>query len=534
MPIRRLLPFVLPLAAFAFGCGSTEPSPPPPDEGEPGPLAVTTDKGPIEGSLVGSTRAFLGIPYAAPPVGDLRWKPPAPHAAWTETMKVTTPGRMCAQRNALTGDFVSTSQEDCLTVNVWTPEKLASAPRPVLVWIHGGAFTLGSGGDYSYNGQNLSETTGAVVVTLNYRLGPFGFLALPELEAEDAAHPSSGNYGIEDQRAALAWVRANAAAFGGDPGNVTVFGESAGGISVCHHLVSPESKGLFQRAIIESGPCDSFLGKDKATAQGADLLAALGCEGPDALTCLRSRSTEEIMTALPSSADLIFGDGAKWFPVLDGWNLPDAPSKLLAEGQFEKVPTIVGGNADEGSLFFALANTMIADDAAFEALAEQLVPGHGKEVVAQYPSATYGSAQKAAAAAVGDAGFVCPTRQAARSLAKAGVPTFHYHFTYAPKGALLGDIGAFHAAELKYVFGNPGQLAPQALTDEEIAFSKVIMGYWSRHAAKGDPNGEGAFSWPAYDAEKDESIILDMTVSKQAGVRKDKCDFWDTMPSFTP
>ena len=534
MPIRRLLSCLVPLAALAVGCGSTEPGPPAPEPSEPGPLAVTTDKGPIEGALVGSTRTFLGIPYAAPPEGDLHWRPPAPHAAWTEPLVAKAAGRACPQVNPLSGDYVSTSREDCLTVNVWTPEMLGESPLPVLVWIHGGAFTLGSGGDYSYNGQNLSEATGAVVVTLNYRLGPFGFLALPELEAEDAAHPSSGGYGIEDQRAALAWVKANAAAFGGDPENVTIFGESAGGISVCHHLVSPQSAGLFQRAIIESGPCDSYVGKEKAETQGATFVAALGCEGPGALACLRGKTTEEIMTALPTSSDLIFGDGAKWFPVLDGWNLPDVPSKLLAEGKFEKVPTILGSNADEGSLFFALANTMVADDVALEALSEQLVPGHGEEVLMFYSSATYGSAQNAAMAAVGDAGFVCPTRRAARALVAAGVPTFHYHFTHAPTNALLGEIGAFHAAELKYVFGNPGQLAPQALTDEELAFSKMIMGYWSRHAEKGDPNGGGALAWPGYDGTTEESLILAMEVAKEAGVRKEKCDFWDSLPAFTP
>jgi para-nitrobenzyl esterase len=368
-----------------------------------------------------------------------------------------------------------------------------------------------------------------VVVTLNYRLGPFGYLALSELESEDAAHPSTGEYGLEDQRAALAWVKSNAAAFGGDPGNVTVFGESAGGISVCHHMVSPKSKGLFERAIIESGPCDTLTSKDEATTQGIALATALGCTGPDVLACLRGKSTEEIMTALPTGTDLVFGTGAQWFPVLDGWNLPDMPSKLLEAQSFEKVPTILGANADEGTLFFALANTPVPDEATFELLAEQLVPGHGKEVVAHYPPATYGSVQKAASAAVGDAGFVCPTRKMARAFAKAGVPTFLYHFTYAPTGALLSNLGAFHSAEVKYVFGNPYQLAPQALTDEELALSAELMGYWSRHADKGDPNGEGAFAWPKYDAQKDEAILLDMTLSTKAGIKKDLCDFWDPL-----
>ncbi|UQA57190.1 carboxylesterase/lipase family protein [Polyangium aurulentum] len=531
MSIRRLLSSILALSALAAGCGSSEPAPPTnTDDGVPGPLTVTTDKGPVEGALLGGARVFLGIPFAAPPVGDLRWKPPAPHAAWTETLQAKARGAACPQLNPLNQSLVAGTSEDCLTVNVWTPEKLASEGRPVLVWIHGGAFTLGSGGDASYDGQILAETTGSVVVTLNYRLGPFGYLGLSELESEDAAHPSAGNYGMEDQRAALEWVKANAAAFGGDPANVTIFGESAGGISVCHHMVSPKSKGLFQRAIIESGPCNTVTTKAAAATQGAAFVKALGCEGSDVLACLRGKPIEQIMTALPTSSDLVSGDGANWSPVIDGWNLPDLPSKLLAEGSFEKVPTIVGANADEGTLFYALAGKTIADEATFEALAEALVPGHGKDVVEHYPSATYGSAHKAAMAAIGDGGFVCPTRQTARALAAAGVPTFHYHFTYVPSGALLGkDLGAFHSAELKYVFGNPGQLIPQALSDEEITFSENIMGYWSRLAENGDPNGKGALAWPQYDAQKDESLLLDMTISTKAGVRKDVCDFWDSV-----
>jgi para-nitrobenzyl esterase len=491
------------------------------------PLVVMTDKGPVEGTIVGSSRAYLGIPFAAPPVGALRWKPPAPHAAWTETRKATTKRLPCVQRSPLGGGLVSGSREDCLTLNVWRPDKPGRPALPVLVWIHGGGFTIGSGGDPDYDGQNLSEASGAVVVTLNYRLGPFGFLGLSELKAEDTAHPSTGNYGLEDQRAALLWVKANTAAFGGDPGNVTIFGESAGGISVCDHLVSPKSKGLFQRAIIESGPCDTLATEANATAQGAGISKTLGCEGTGVLACMRGKSAEDVMNAVPMET----GGGFRlsFAPVLDGYNLPDVPSKLLKAGSFEKVPTILGSNADEGTLFFVLGDTTIADDAAFEAYVEKSYPGHGKEVVSRYPSATYGSAQKAAMAAFGDGGFVCPTRQTARALVAAGAPAFLYHFTYVPEGALVGNLGSFHSAELKFVFGNPGPILPQPLTDEEKALSAQLMGYWSRHADKGNPNGEGATAWPAYDAQKDEGLVLDKTIATQAALRKDLCDFWDNI-----
>jgi para-nitrobenzyl esterase len=429
----------------------------------------------------------------------------------------------------------SASSEDCLTVNVWAPGRPTTPAPPVLVWIYGGGFTSGSNRELSYDGQALAEMTGAVVVNMNYRLGPFGALALSALESEDPAHPSTGGYGLEDQRAALQWVQKNIAAFGGDPNRVMLFGESAGGISTCMHVVSPQSKGLFQSAVVESGPCDSATTKTKALAQGGQFATALGCDAaPDVLACLRGKTAAEVQTALPASSDLIFGDGATWFPVLDGWNLPDKPSVLLEAGDFNKVPVIFGSNADEATIFFYLAKTKIADDAAFQVFAEKLVPGHGQEVAARYSSAKFGTAQDAALAAVGHAGFVCPTRRAVRAIAKAGTPAYQYHFTYVPPAGLLGDLGAFHSAEIKFVFGIPSQTLPQPLTDDEIKLSNAIMGYWSGLAAKGDPNGSDALVWPKYDAAKDESLILDLKLSTQAGVHKDDCDFWDGIQIVTP
>ena len=546
--MRALLPLscVIFTTLAAVACGSSETSGTGGTGGGTGtggtggqsaPLQVDTDKGPVKGALSGSSRTFFGLPYAAPPVGDLRWKPPTAPAAWTDPLDASTKGRPCTQNGSIGNKLDPKSGEDCLTLNVWTPEKPASDKLPVMVWIHGGGFVLGSGSDAAYDGQALSEATGAVVVSVNYRLGPFGFLALPQLEAEDAAHPSTGAYGLEDQRAALQWVKANIAAFGGDPAGVTLFGESAGGISTCMHLVSPQSKGLFQRAIIESGPCDTGTEKAEAMAQGDAFLAALGCkDDADPLECARGKPIEDVMSALPTSVDFFFGANASWFPVIDGWNLPDTPGKLLGEGKFEKVPVVLGSNGDEGTLFMYLAGEAgkIPDDAAFLALAEQLVPGKGAEVVAHYPTATYGSAQAAAAASVGDAAFVCPSRRTARAIAKAGVDTYLYHFTYSPEGALLPNMGSFHSAEVKYVLGNPSQLLPKPLTDEELPLSATMMGYWSRHAEAGDPNGKDAVAWPKYDAAADESIVLDLTVSKESGLHADLCDFWDTIVLNVP
>lgn len=502
--------------------------------GEAAPLIVETDKGKVEGSLSGTARTFLGIPYAAPPTGALRWKPPAPHDAWTDTFDATQKGHNCTQFSGLGTALDLNSSEDCLTLNVWAPAKPSAASLPVLVWIHGGAFVLGSGGDAAYDGQILSETTGMLVVSLNYRLGPLGFLAHTALEAEDATHPSTGAYGLEDQRAALQWVKANIAAFGGDPAKVTLFGESAGGISTCMQMVSPASKGLFQRAIIQSGPCDTARSKVDATAQGDAFAEALGCKGAaDVPACLRGKTPDEVMKALPQSGDFLFGDGASWFPTVDGVNLPDTPGNLLADGKFDKIPVIVGSNANEGSLFLLLGNTQIPDEPAFLVFAENVVPGHGAEVVAKYPIATYGSAKAAATAAVGDGGFVCPTRRMARAITKAGAASYLYHFTYAPVG-LLGDLGSFHSAEVKFVLGNPSQLLSQPLTDEEITLSKALMGYWSRFADKADPSGGDALAWPKYEQASDENIVLDMKVSTQSGLKKDLCDFWDGVVVAVP
>ncbi|HTJ80714.1 MAG TPA: carboxylesterase family protein [Polyangiaceae bacterium] len=490
------------------------------------PLTVETDHGPVTGSLVGSTRVFLGIPFAAPPVGDLRWKPPVPAAAWSDALLATTRGPECPQLDPLSGKYVAIADEDCLTLDVWTPSKTAGSPLPVLVWIHGGGYVLGSGGEGTYDGQRLSEATGAIVVTMNYRLGPLGFLSLPELDGEDAAHPASGGYGLEDQRAALAWVKANAAAFGGDPTRMTAFGESAGGASVCQHLVSKKSRGLFERAIIESGPCDLVATKTDAQAQGAALTTALGCDGADALACLRGKTAEEVLGALPLSADFSGGDGATWRPVLDGWNLDDVPTTLLDAGDFEVMPTILGTNTDEASLFFVLGATEIPDEPTLVSFADAFFPGQGQAIVDHYPSADYATPTDAAKAMSTDGGFVCPTRHMARALAKGGSATFLYHFAFDPGSTLLGDLGVYHSSEIRYVFGNPSQLQPMPLADAELSMNADMQGYWARLGAAGDPNGEGAVPWPAY-GDADEDLVLDQPVTTESGHRKAECDFWD-------
>jgi para-nitrobenzyl esterase len=495
---------------------------------------IVTDKGSVQGSVVGTTRIFLGIPYAAPPVGDLRWKSPQPAAAWKDPLVAKTRGAYCAQLNALSPTIAAGSQEDCLTLNVWAPVD-ADGKTPVMVWIHGGSFIFGSGGEPTYDGRRLSEATGSIVVTLNYRLGPFGFLAHGDLAAEDAAHPSTGMYGLEDQRAALAWTNANIAAFGGNLDKITLFGESAGGESVCLHLVSPASKGLFNLAIIESGACASPSGITpvQAKAQGDAFATALACDGKDAkarLACLRGKTMTDVLMALPSKGALDFSPGgAKWFPSVDGVNVPKEPLDLLNAGSFPHVPLLVGSNGDEGTLFFAFGGTTIADDAAYKAAVESFYPGKGDAILAHYPSAAYGSAQSAAARAFGDSVFVCPSRRMARAFSKAGSPTYLYHFTYKNPNAALPNLGAFHSSELPFIFGNPSELLPENLTAEQRKLSGIMMAYWGEFGRSGEPAGDGDLKFPPYDAATDESMKLDLVISSESGLAKADCDFWDAL-----
>jgi para-nitrobenzyl esterase len=415
------------------------------------------------------------------------------------------------------------SDEDCLYLNVWTPPDRASSPAPVMVFVHGGSFLYGSGTFPLYDGTNLARASGHVVVTLNYRLGALGYLSNAALRAEDPSNPTSGEYGTLDQIAAFTWVQKNVAAFGGDPSNVTIFGESAGATSMALHLVSPKSAGLFKNVIAES--IAAIDGSPAATmalgdTNGATFASALGCtDAASLLTCLRAQPVSALLAPGGSSASVAF------WPVADGVVIPSDPMALFSAGTFTKVPTVLGNNKNEGTLF--VMNDPPTDDASYLAYANQLVPGQGAAIVAQYPIASYGgSYEAAAAAALNDGGFLCPTRKIARAVVATSTPVYRYDFVHVMEDPPFPNLGSFHGSELPFVFGNPIEGVFTLEADEE-PLSTLMMSYWANMAAAGNPNGAGLFAWPAYQATTEPEVVLETTPSTETELAQATCDFWD-------
>jgi para-nitrobenzyl esterase len=508
-------------------------------------LDVTTKSGPVHGKMNGTVREFLGIPYAAPPTGSNRWRPPQPVTPWTTARDATTTAKVCPQI-AIGGTTLDpTSDEDCLTVNVWTPDPAPASPLPVMVWIHGGAFVFGSGANAFYDGSNLVNAGKVVVVTMNYRLGALGFLALPALTSESTDHPTSGNYGFEDQQAALRWVKDNIGAFGGDPAQVTLFGESAGGFSVCAHLAAPASQGLFARAISESGLCASPLTqtRDQAYPNGQALATALGCtDASTELSCLRSKAPTDLLDAFSGSTMLPGGlffqgnytgaaDGGAvagsqtWNPVVDMVDIP-AP---VGTGGLAKVPLLLGTNANEGAIFTAPApfkGTPVTSDADYQAAVTRTFTTKATQILAQYPSAMFPSPNDALNTLATDAFFTCPARRLARTAAGAGSTVYLYIFAHAPEKPTEPNLGAYHSAELSYVFGIDTGLATTQADEKPLVTQ--MQGYWTAFANKGDPNGSGAPMWPAYTAAGDQDMTLNLPTSMvESAHDKANCDFWD-------
>ncbi len=486
--------------------------------------------------------AFKGIPYAAPPVGDLRWRPPEPVVGWEGVRDASESGPICVQN----GGQNVTQDEDCLFLNVWAPRE-SSEPRPVLFWIHGGGYTGGSGSTALYDGTPLAAD-GAVVVTINYRLNVFGFLAHPALSAE-SPHGASGNYGLLDMVAALEWVRDNIATFGGDPGRVTIFGESAGGGAVMSVMLVPHAEGLFHGAIAQSNwingwdrpLAEAARGWEAAETQGLRVATALGITGntDEALAAMRAASAADVFSASNADAGSPFmRTGNVWAPNVDGWAIPDDPLAMYRAGRQHKVPLITGLNGNEGSLM--TRGMDIPDAAAFETYVRSVYPELADEMLGHYDASSPDAAQAAIDKVIHDLFFAGPVRAHAESQAAAGAQTWLYHFTHVPPTPWGADLGSHHAAELVYVFGTlarreeggerPLGLTPVGdYTDTDTALSAAMRGYWVQFAATGNPNRGGLPPWPVFDPETDRHLELSSAIAPGTGVDTEGAALWEAL-----
>ncbi|MDA1094427.1 MAG: carboxylesterase family protein [Acidobacteria bacterium] len=457
---------------------------------------------------------YRGIPFAAPPVGDLRWKAPQPPIPWQGVKRADTFGPACLQRRA------ALMSEDCLYLNVWTKADSADASLPVMVWIHGGGWASGASSNDIYDGFGFADKN-VVLVSVNYRMSAFGFLAHPALSAE-STRGVSGNYGILDHIAALEWVRDNIAGFGGDPGNVTIFGESAGGASIYALLATPLAKGLFHRAISESTwitpanvthltRANGF--SDSAEEQGrqavAGKLEALGmATGGDLLATMRAMSADDVL-------DMAFGVSL----TEDGWVLPTSPAEIFAEGSHNVVPLLAGVNNGEGLMFVQPQRTFTTlEEQKTARLAEWGEPGRGlaDHYLAGTPDALYASEVDYNT----DLWFARPNREILNAMSRTSAGTFMYLFT-----RNLRDPGerAPHAMELRYVF----QTLPDDASETDRRLSDLISDYWVAFASAGDPNGNGLPAWPAYDPDRQTYQVLGAEVTQGTAFRRAELDAMD-------
>ena len=460
-------------------------------------LVAQTHLGAVRGKAAGGIREFLGIPYAAPPTGKLRWQAPEPPAHWKGVRSATRFAPHCPQSASPFGR--ASMSEDCLFLNVFTRPGGSRSGQPVMVWIHGGALVTGESGDYD---PAALVRDGVTVVTINYRLGALGFLADPAL-ADGAG--ASGNYGLMDQQAALRWVKANIGRFGGDPGNVTVFGESAGGLSTLSQLVSPGARGLFQRAIVESGSYDLTQAPlAGAEAAGAAFAAKAGCG-----TEPSPAATAACLRAVPVATVLADQNAGGYTPDVDGRVLTQSIGTALQQGQFNRVPVVMGTNHDEWRLFVGLSRLEggpVVTAANYRGEIQGTVgasPAVAARIAARYPVTSFPSPAAALGAVGTDAIFACPSLKAVSFLSKF-TPTFSYEFNdeSAPERFLPSvgfPYGAAHASEIQYLFGVATQI-PAALTPAQHRLAAQMTAYWTSEAKRGRPAAAGQAAWPQFTA----------------------------------
>jgi para-nitrobenzyl esterase len=488
--------------------------------------AIKVEGGLISGTTADGITSFKGIPFAAPPVGDLRWKPPQSVVAWQGVRECNEFGPQCPQapypQSSMYYSPPQKQSEDCLYLNVWTGGK-AGDKRPVMVWIHGGALTRGAGSTPTYNGTAFAKR-GVVLVTINYRLGPLGYLAHPELTAESPNH-SSGNYGVLDQIAALKWVQKNIAAFGGDPRRVTIFGESAGSWSVNALVATPLAKGLFHRAIGESGgqfgPM-SYVKEDRNKLQSAEKVGAAFAKaaGADSLKALRAVPADKLIDVFNNDTE---GRKFRTSPTVDAYVFPDEIRNLFAKGKHNDVPVLVGSNANEMTTLTVPASVpkTVADyRKRVEAQYAEMI----KEFDTVYPVRSDDDVAAAYLGSLRDATFTLQMRTWARLTANGKSKAYLYFFSHVPPNPNSKYLGAYHAGEIAYVFNNLNRQNP-LLTEADAKLSDTMMRYWVNFATTGDPNGKGLPQWTAYNREAEPYMDFGDTVQVRNHLLKPQLDF---------
>lgn len=517
-------------------------------------LRVDTNLGPVQGysDLLSGVQIFRGIPFAAAPLGENRFRAPQPHAVWTDVKETIAQAQICIQFHVI--GQLQLGGEDCLYLDVYIPPGADSNSNlPVMFWIFGGGYSLGDGWEFGwYDGQNLAKKHNVIIVSPNYRLAAMGFLATRELQAEDPNH-STGNFALQDQQMALKWTYDNIAKFGGNPQDITIFGESAGAFSVCWHLVSPGSKGLFKAAIMESGTCDApqfFRDIEDAYTFSYEYTASIGCNAStlaaaDYLACLRKLESGTIMAgALNTHASFTpaLWPLMPWGPAIDGSSagLADVPLNMILRKQWNAVPVLAGTNKDEGSIFVP-AFLLLMSGVHFPLQASDMKPAMMHffsnetlvdEILQVYPDdGSFTSEDDRAASILRDYFFACSNRRFLRAMGESNTPTYLYHFTYKPDWIDMEVLGDAHASELTFVWDNAWPPILHIFSFNDQAMADTFGYYWTNFAKYNNPNGPNNSSsflyWPAFTAENDLNMILELPTAIQSGLFSGKCAFWD-------
>ncbi|XP_070789566.1 cholinesterase-like isoform X1 [Pituophis catenifer annectens] len=536
--VLLLLPF--PLGSSSTSNGDTE---------------VITSSGPIKGKQVlsglGSVTAYLGIPYAEPPLGKLRFQKPLPHQPWKQTLEATSFGNSCPQfifRDVPEAEiwFPKTPlSEDCLSLNIWVPHPQPSSPVPVLVWIHGGGYLMGTSSLELFNGASLAAAENVIVVTINYRLGALGFLYLPPA--------APGNLGLWDQQLALKWVKENVAAFGGDPSRVTIFGHSAGGSCVNLHLLAPKSQDLFAQAVIQSGTANAFWAwrsPEEAKQKSLEFIHLLGCSKDNNISIVHCLQTKNISEFIRHEISLYFKGGflvnflSK--PTTDGEFLLGDPEKLMEEGQIQAKPVLIGETSDEAALFVPyvfpnITHNLINQEQLLKGI-RMLVPNATEDfirtIALKYIEGNHGPAQYRSAMShfYTDRIIACPLREAAGNIRKTGSPVYAYLFAHRHSGSVWPEwIGAIHDAEIPFVFGTLESMLPanQTYTEAEARLRRKMMYYWAEFARTGNPTGLAASKdeWALYNATEQNFFLLNTEPFQERVI--EHCDFLKSLFSKT-